>query len=149
MGHIQYYSNNKMPTIKSNTEELKIGGSVEYRTLFNDTLEEYDKNMRERFDGESLDYVDVLECWYYEVGCNHKTDNEALEAIGTNCNALAVSQMIMGMTKEIVKFHKEMGNEIDPEDLTGLGSVYTMWREAIMTAVGWEESYESDEEDED
>jgi len=138
-----------MVKLISNIDSLKMSYRSAYGTLFNDTLDEYDKNMRERFDGDSLDDVDIIDCRYYEVGCNHKTDYEALEAIGTNCNALAVSQMIMGMTKEIVEFHKEMGDEIDPEDLTNLGSVYTMWREAITCGVGWEESYESDEEEED
>ena len=90
-------------TMKSNISKLKMPWTTAYGTLFNDTLEEYETNMRERFDNEkkvSEEYID--ECREFEVNMIEKTEDDALEAIGKKCNALAVSRMIMGMTKAIM-----------------------------------------------
>ena len=46
----------------SNIDSLKMSYRSAYGTLFNDTLDEYDENMRERFDGDSLDAVDIIDC---------------------------------------------------------------------------------------
>ena len=128
----------KMATIKSNTEELKMSWTTAYGTLFNDTLVEYESNMRERFDYDEMseDYID--ECRYYEVNMLDNTEQEALEAIGTNCNALAVSRMIMGMNKAVIDYHEENGFDIDVSKLTEIGKLYTLWRYVITDAVEWE-----------
>ena len=134
-----------MATIKSNTEELKVTGRDAYTTLFNDTLDEYEANMRERFgyDEVSEDYIE--ECRYYEVNMLDNTEYEALEAIGTERNALAVSRMIMGMTKAIVDFNPD----IDTTALTDLGKLYTTWRYVVTNDVEWEEIEDEEEEEED
>ena len=132
-------------TIKSNINELKVTERDAYSTLFNDTLDEYEASMREHFEyGEPLEYY-IEGCREYEANTFEKTEYEALEAIGENCNALAVSRMIMGMTKAIVEFHNENGYDIDPEKLTELGSLYTLWRYVVTNDVEWE--IEEEEED--
>jgi hypothetical protein len=120
-----------MATIKSNTEELKVTGRDAYTTLFNDTLDEYEANMRERFgyDEVSEDYIE--ECRYYEVNMLDNTEYEALEAIGTERNALAVSRMIMKMI-EVVYEYDESKPDVD------LGKLYTTWRYVVTSAVEWE-----------
>jgi len=138
-----------MPTIKSNISELKLSWTTAYGTLFNDTLDEYEASMREHFDyGEPLeDYIEG--CRDYEVNTIEKTEYEALEAIGTNCNALAVSRMIMGMNKAVIDFHEENGYDIDKEKLTELGKLYTLWRYVVTYDVKWEEIEEEEEEEEE
>lgn len=135
-----------MATIKSNTEELKMSWTTAYGTLFNDTLDEYEANMRERFDYDEMseDYID--ECRYYEVNMLDNTEYEALEAIGTNCNALAVSRMIMGMNKAVIDYHEENGFDIDVSKLTEIGKLYTLWRYVITDAVEWEIEDETEDE---
>ena len=131
-----------MTTIKSNINELKVTERDAYSTLFNDTLDEYEANMRERFDYEVPleDYIE--ECREFEVNFNENTEDDALEAIGEKCNALAVSRMIMGMTKAVVDFD----NDIDPEKLTDLGKLYTTWRYVVTDAVEWEIEEEEEED---
>ena len=138
-----------MPTIKSNISELKLSWTTAYGTLFNDTLDEYEASMREHFDyGEPLeDYIEG--CRDYEVNTIEKTEYEALEAIGTNCNALAVSRMIMGMNKAVIDFHEENDYDIDKEKLTELGKLYTLWRYVVTYDVKWEEIEEEEEEEEE
>jgi len=123
-----------MATIKSNIEELKVTGRDAYTTLFNDTLDEYEANMRVRFgyDEVSEDYIE--ECRYYEVNMLDNTEYEALEAIGTERNALAVSRIIMEMVKAVLDFNPE----IDEENITELGKLYTTWRYAVTDDVEWE-----------
>jgi len=98
--------------------------------------------MRERFDYEVPleDYIE--ECREFEVNFNENTEDDALEAIGEKCNALAVSRMIMGMTKAVVDFD----NDIDPEKLTDLGKLYTTWRYVVTDAVEWEIEEEEEED---
>jgi hypothetical protein len=134
-----------MATIKSNISELKMSYLTAYGTLFNDTLDEYEANMRERFDYEVPleDYIE--ECREFEVNFNENTEDDALEAIGKNCNALAVSRMIMGMTKAIVDFNPD----IDTTALTDLGKLYTTWRYVVTNDVEWEEIEDEEEEEED
>ena len=136
------FKQQKMATIKSNISELKVIEFNPYDTLFNDTLDEYEANMREHFDyGEPLeDYIEG--CRDYEVNTIEKTEYEALEAIGTNCNALAVSRMIMGMTKAVLDFDVD----IDMTALTKLGKLYTLWRYVVTDDVKWEEIEEEEEE---
>jgi len=131
-----------MATIKSNTEELKVTGRDAYTTLFNDTLDEYEANMRERFgyDEVSEDYIE--ECRYYEVNMLDNTEYEALEAIGTERNALAVSRMIMKMI-EVVYEYDESKPDVD------LGKLYTTWRYVVTNDVEWEEIEDEEEEEED
>ena len=126
-----------MATIKSNTEELKVTGSDAYTTLFNDTLDEYEANMRVRFGYEEVseDYID--ECRYYEVNMLDNTEQEALEAIGTERNALEVSRMIMKMI-EVVYEYDESKPDID------IGKLYTTWRYVVTDAVEWETEEEED-----
>jgi hypothetical protein len=123
-----------MATIKSNIEELKIGGSVEYRTLFNDTLDEYEANMRVRFGYDEVSEDYIYECREFEVNMLDNTEQEALEAIGKERNALAVSRIIMEMVKAVLDFNPE----IDEENITELGKLYTTWRYAVTDAVEWE-----------
>jgi hypothetical protein len=151
-----------MATIKCNTEELKMSRTTAYGTLFNDTLDEYEANMRERFDEEValVDYMEeykanmgerflyddyIQECRYFEVNFNENTEYEALEAIGTNCNAVAVSRMIMGMNKAVIDYHEENGLDIDTTALTELGKLYTTWRCVVTSDVVW--TIEEEEED--
>jgi maleate cis-trans isomerase len=128
-----------MPTIKCNTEELKVARCDAYSTLFNDTLDEYEANMREHFDYEEPLEFYIEGCRDFEVNTIEKTEYEALEAIGTNCNALAVSRMIMGMNKAVIDFYEENGYDIDVSKLTEIGKLYTMWRYVVTNAVEWEE----------
>ena len=127
-----------MATIKSNIEELKVAGIGAYSSMLNATLEEYEENMRERFDYDDVneDYID--ECRYYEVNMLDNTEHEALEAIGTNCNALAVSRMIIGMNKAVIDYHEENGYDLDVSKLTEIGKLYTLWRYVITSDVEWE-----------
>jgi len=120
-----------MATIKSNIEELKVTGTDAYSSMLNATLEEYEANMRERFgyDEVSEDYIE--ECRYYEVNMLDNTEYEALEAIGTERNALAVSRMIMKMI-EVVYEYDESKPDVD------IGKLYTKWRYAVTDAVEWE-----------
>mgnify|MGYP005997232769 CR=1 FL=1 len=127
-----------MATIKSNTEELKVAGIDAYSSMLNATIEEYEENMRVRFgyDEVSEDYID--ECRYYEVNMLDNTEYEALEAIGRERNALAVSRMIMKMTKTVIDYHEENGLDLDVSKLTEIGKLYTLWRYVITDAVEWE-----------
>jgi len=120
-----------MATIKSNIEELKVTGTDAYSSMLNATLEEYEANMRVRFgyDEVSEDYIE--ECRYYEVNMLDNTEYEALEAIGTERNALAVSRMIMKMI-EVVYEYDESKPDVD------IGKLYTKWRYAVTDAVEWE-----------
>ena len=127
-----------MATIKSNIEELKVAGIGAYSSMLNATLEEYEENMRERFDYDDVneDYID--ECRYYEVNMLDNTEYEALEAIGTERNALAVSRIIMKMTKTVIDYNEENGFDIDVSKLTEIGKLYTAWRYVITSDVEWE-----------
>jgi len=120
-----------MATIKSNIEELKVTGTDAYSSMLNATLEEYEANMRVRFgyDEVSEDYIE--ECRYYEVNMLDNTEYEALEAIGTERNALAVSRMIMKMI-EVVYEYDESKPDVD------IGKLYTTWRYAVTDDVEWE-----------
>ena len=124
-----------MATIKSNIEELKVTGRDAYTTLFNDTLDEYEANMRERFgyDEVSEDYIE--ECRYYEVNMLDNTEYEALEAIGTERNALAVSRIIMKMIEVVYEFYEEFDGSKPDVDI---GKLYTKWRYVVTDAVEWE-----------
>jgi len=124
-----------MTTIKCNTEELKVSEFNAYDTLFNDTLDEYEASMRERFDLGAISEEHLAECREFEVNTIDKTEYEALEAIGENCNALAVSRMIMGMLEAVLDFNPEL----DVGELTELGKLYTTWRYVITMGVEWEE----------
>ena len=127
-----------MATIKSNTEELKMSYLTAYGTLFNDTLDEYEANMRVRFGYDDVNEDYIEECRYYEVNMLDNTEHEALEAIGTNCNALAVSRMIIGMNKAVIDYHEENGYDLDVSKLTEIGKLYTLWRYVITSDVEWE-----------
>jgi hypothetical protein len=131
-----------MATIKCNISELKVTGRDAYTTLLNDTLDEYEANMRESIDLGAISDEHIEECREFEVNCIEKTEYEALEAIGEKCNALAVSRMIMGMTKAVVDFD----NDIDPEKLTELGKLYTLWRYVVTNDVEWEIEEEEEED---
>ena len=126
-----------MATIKSNTEELKMPYYTAYGTLFNATLDEYEANMRERFDYEVPleDYID--ECRYFEVNMKLTSDDDALEAIGKERNALEVSQFIMRMIEVLYDYD---GSKPDVE----LGKLYTTWRYVVTDAVEWETEEEED-----
>jgi len=128
-----------MATIKSNTEELKVTGSDAYSKMLNATLDEYEANMRERFgyDEVSEDYIE--ECRYYEVNMLDNTEYEALEAIGTERNALAVSRMIMKMIEVVYEY-----DESKPD--VYLGKLYTTWRYVVTDAVEWEIEEEEEED---
>lgn len=127
-----------MPTIKSNTEELKVAGIGAYSSMLNATLEEYEDNMRERFgyDEVSEDYID--ECRYYEVNMLDNTEYEALEAIGKELNVLEVSRVIMIMIEVVYEY-----DESKPD--VNLGKLYTTWRYVVTDSVEWE--IEEEEED--
>jgi hypothetical protein len=131
-----------MATITNNISDLKVIEFNAYDTLFNDTLEEYGANMCERleYDEVTEDYIE--ECRYYEVNFNENTEDDALEAIGKKCNALAVSRMIMGMTKAVLDFDVD----IDKEKLTELGKLYTLWRYVVTDGVEWEIEEEEEED---
>ena len=126
----------KMATIKSNTEELKVAGIGAYSKMLNATLEEYEDNMRVRFgyDEVNEDYID--ECRYYEVNMLDNTEDEAIEAIGKERNALAVSRIIMEMVRAVLDFNPE----IDEENITELGKLYTTWRYVVTNDVEWEDT---------
>lgn len=127
-----------MPTIKSNTEELKVAGIGAYSSMLNATLEEYEENMRKRFDYEEVseDYID--ECRYYEVNMLDNTEYEALEAIGKELNVLEVSRVIMIMIEVVYEY-----DESKPD--VNLGKLYTTWRYVVTDSVEWE--IEEEEED--
>lgn len=122
---------NKMATIKSNTEELKVAGLDAYSSMLNATLEEYEENMRERFgyDDVSEDYIE--ECRYYEVNMLDNTEHEALEAIGKERNAIQVSRIIMRMIEVVYEY-----DESKPD--VNLGKLYTTWRYVVTHDVEWE-----------
>jgi hypothetical protein len=120
-----------MATIKSNIEELKVAGIGAYSSMLNATLEEYEENMRERFDYEEVseDYID--ECRYYEVNMLDNTEYEALEAIGRELNVLEVSRVIMIMIEVVYEYD---GAKPD----VNLGKLYTKWRWVVTNDVEWE-----------
>ena len=128
-----------MATIKSNTEELKGAGIGAYSKMLNATLEEYEENMRVRFgyDEVNEDYID--ECRYYEVNMLDNTEHEALEAIGTELNALEVSRVIMIMIQVVYEYD---GAKPDVD----LGKLYTKWRWVVTSDVEW--TIEDETEDE-
>jgi len=130
-----------MATIKSNTEELKVTGRDAYSSMLNATLEEYEENMRVRFGYDEVNEDYIEECRYYEVNMLDNTEDEALEAIGKERNALAVSRMIMKMLEVVLEFN----SEIDGEQLIDLGKLYTTWRYVVTHDVEWE--IEEEEED--
>jgi len=128
-----------MATIKSNIEELKVAGIGAYSSMLNATLEEYEENMRERFDYEEVseDYID--ECRYYEVNMLDNTEYEALEAIGRELNVLQVSRVIMIMIEVVYEYD---GAKPDVD----LGKLYTKWRWVVTNDVEWEIEDETEDE---
>ena len=128
-----------MATIKSNIEELKVAGIGAYSSMLNATLEEYEENMRKRFDYEEVseDYID--ECRYYEVNMLDNTEYEALEAIGRELNVLQVSRVIMIMIEVVYEYD---GAKPDVD----LGKLYTKWRYVVTDAVEWEIEDETEDE---
>ena len=124
-----------MATIKSNIEELKVTGTDAYSSMLNATLEEYEANMRVRFgyDEVSEDYIE--ECRYYEVNMLDNTEYEALEAIGTERNALAVSRIIMKMIEVVYECYEEFDGFKPDVDI---GKLYTKWRYVVTNDVEWE-----------
>jgi len=129
--YIVLFKDKKMATIKSNIEELKVAGIGAYSSMLNATLEEYEENMRERFDYEEVseDYID--ECRYYEVNMLDNTEYEALEAIGRELNVLEVSRVIMIMIEVVYEYD---GAKPD----VNLGKLYTKWRWVVTNDVEWE-----------
>ena len=131
-----------MATITNNISELKVIEFNAYDTLFNDTLDEYGANMCERFEYDEVSEDYIEECRKFEVNFNENTEDDALEAIGKKCNALAVSRMIMGMTKAVLDFDVD----IDMTALTELGKLYTLWRYVVTNDVEWEIEEEEEED---
>jgi len=121
----------EMDTIKCNTEELKVAGIDAYSSMLNATLDEYEANMRERFcyDEVNEDYIE--ECRYYEVNMRDNTEDEVLEAIGKERNALTISRVIMKMIDVVYEFDQNR-----PEE--DIGKLYTLWRYVVTEDVQWE-----------
>ena len=128
-----------MATIKMNTENV-LCDNTEYGDLIDEVIEEYGENMRERFgyDEVTEDYIE--ECRYYEVTMLDNTEDEALESIITkgNLNARRTAKIIMKMTKTVIDYHEDNGDDLDVSKLCDIGKLYSLWRYVITDAVEWE-----------
>tara|TARA_R110001632_G_scaffold230365_1_gene367712 strand:+ start:74 stop:445 length:372 start_codon:yes stop_codon:yes gene_type:complete len=118
-------------TFTSNTEQLKVIETDAYSRLFNTTLEDYESNMIDRFDGEIPSEEYLEECRYYEANTVIYTDYEALEAFDTE-DMYELSQVIMKITNVVLE-----NMESKPKEFN-LGELYSIWKYFITQDVEWE-----------
>ena len=115
-------------SITSNIEQLKVIRADAYSRLVNKTLEDYESNMIDRFDGEFPSDEYLEECRDFEVNYVENSDYEALQAIDTDDN-YEFSQVFMNIIEVVLEQWPDK-----PKNIT-LGSFYTIWKYIITQDV--------------
>ena len=114
--------------ITSNVEQIKVVRADAYSLLVNKTLEDYESNMIDRFDGEFPSDEYLEECRDFEVNYVMNTDYEAIEAIDTE-NTYEFSQVVMNIIEVVLEQWEDK-----PKDIT-LGDFYTIWKYIITEDI--------------